>query len=63
MPRCTKALPPFAAVKIDTSSVDLNTLSLKQLRQILADRGVSCVGCLEKSDFVRKVEETNEQEL
>ncbi|CAE7920998.1 Manf [Symbiodinium sp. KB8] len=50
-------------VKIDTSSVDLNTLSLKQLRQILADRGVSCVGCLEKSDFVRKVEETNEQEL
>lgn len=33
-------------------------MTLKQLRQVLAKRGVSCEGCIEKSDFVRKVEET-----
>lgn len=30
-------------------------MTVKQLRQVLAKRGVSCDGCLEKADFVNKV--------
>merc|ERR1712010_219147 len=33
-------------------------MRVKHLKQILADRGVSCRGCLEKRDFVKKVKET-----
>ena len=37
---------------------DLSKLRVKQLKGILADRGVECKGCLEKDEFIKKVQET-----
>merc|ERR1719464_572632 len=34
---------------------DLNKLRVKQLKQILSQRGVECKGCLEKEEFIQKV--------
>jgi hypothetical protein len=31
---------------------------VKQLKSILADRGVECKGCLEKDEFIKKVVDT-----
>ncbi|CAM9267027.1 unnamed protein product [Chrysoparadoxa australica] len=41
-------------IKVDTSTVDYNTMRVKQLKQLLSERGVDCKGCLEKSDFVQQ---------
>ena len=37
---------------------DLSKLRVKQLKSILLDRGVECKGCVEKSDYVKRVQET-----
>lgn len=37
---------------------DLSKLRIKDLKKILADRGVACNGCLEKSDYIKRIEET-----
>ena len=37
---------------------DLSKLRVKQLKQILSERGVECKGCVEKSEFIKKVQET-----
>ena len=37
---------------------DLSKLRVKQLKSILADRGVECTGCLEKEEFIKKVQDT-----
>ena len=46
-----------------SEDVDVSKLRVKQLKKILADRGVECVGCLEKRDFVKRVKETGHMEL
>ena len=33
-------------------------MRVRHLKQILADRGVACTGCLEKRDYIKKVKET-----
>lgn len=38
--------------------MDLNTLRVKQLKQILADSNIECTDCIEKTDFIRKIEAT-----
>ena len=38
-------------------------MRVSQIRSILMDRGVTCDGCLEKSDFVKKAKETAHMEL
>ncbi len=40
-----------AKVRVDAST-DLRKFSVSQLKAILQDRGLSCVGCTEKSDYV-----------
>lgn len=45
------------AVKVEKGQ-DLSKLRIKDLKKILADRGVACNGCLEKSDYIKKIEET-----
>ena len=50
-------------MKIDTKNIDYNTLRVKQLKQILNDRGAECTGCLEKPDFVKRCKETEHMEL
>lgn len=44
------------AIRID-SQKDVETLSSAQLKEILRDRGVSCEGCFEKADYIRRVKE------
>mmetsp|Transcript_2488 Transcript_2488/g.3323 ORF Transcript_2488/g.3323 Transcript_2488/m.3323 type:complete len:167 (-) Transcript_2488:182-682(-) len=47
---------PVATAKMEKQ--DLSKLRVKQLKSILADRGVECKGCVEKSEFIKKVQDT-----
>jgi len=46
-----------SAETIDLSKVDIKKLRVSQLKEILRSRGESCVGCADKSEFVKKVQE------
>jgi hypothetical protein len=61
--RINKSNPEICTVKspVKTEKMeikDITKLRVKQLKQILADRGVECKGCVEKEEFVKKVKET-----
>ena len=61
--RITKSNPEICTVKfpIKTEKLekkDLSKLRVKQLKQILSERGVECKGCLEKEEFIKKVQDT-----
>eukprot|EP01138_Halocafeteria_seosinensis_P005911 gb/GECG01006043.1/.p1 GENE.gb/GECG01006043.1/~~gb/GECG01006043.1/.p1 ORF type:complete len:174 (+),score=19.75 gb/GECG01006043.1/:1-522(+) len=43
--------------KIDLKNTDFSKLRVKQLKSILSEHGVTCDGCIEKDDFVRKARE------
>mmetsp|Transcript_5176 Transcript_5176/g.6739 ORF Transcript_5176/g.6739 Transcript_5176/m.6739 type:complete len:91 (+) Transcript_5176:367-639(+) len=53
------------AVKVApaASEADVKKLRVKQLKSILNDRGVTCDGCLEKEDFVKRVLATAHMDL
>jgi len=42
--------------KIDLASVDLKKLKVRDLKKILNDWDEGCDGCLEKSDFIKRIE-------
>jgi len=42
--------------QIDLKSVDLKKLKVKDLKKILNDWDERCEGCLEKSDFIKRIE-------
>jgi len=44
-------------VQRDLSTVDLNKLKVKELKQVLNDWGEDCLGCSEKIEFVKRVQE------
>ena len=56
------ALASAPAVKTD-SKTDYTKLRVKELKAILAQRGVDCTGCLEKGDYVKRAIETASMEL
>ncbi len=61
--RINEANPEICTVKFPVKTEkmekkDLSKLRVKQLKSILADRGVECTGCLEKDEFIKKVQET-----
>jgi hypothetical protein len=61
--RITKSNPEICTVKfpVKTENMekkDLSKLRVKQLKQILAGRGVDYTGLLEKEEFIKKVQET-----
>lgn len=61
--RITKANPEICTVKfpIKTEKLekqDLSKMRVKQLKAILAQRGVECKGCVEKDEFIKKVQDT-----
>lgn len=61
--RITKSNPEICTVKLPVKTdtmeqKDIGKLRVKQLKQILADRGVECKGCVEKEEFVKRVQET-----
>ena len=43
--------------QIDLNTVDLKKLRVKQLKKILSDWDEECIGCLEKSDFIKRIEQ------
>ncbi|TYZ57983.1 hypothetical protein PybrP1_008438 [[Pythium] brassicae (nom. inval.)] len=59
-----KKNPDFCSMRYPTKT-DVNTdytkLRVKQLKKILAERNVECVGCVEKEDFIKKIKETESQ--
>ena len=61
--RINKSNPEICGVKfpVKTENLepkDLTKLRVKQLKSILLDRGVECKGCVEKEEFIKKVQET-----
>ncbi|CAI5727802.1 unnamed protein product [Peronospora effusa] len=44
-------------VKTDANT-DYSKMRVKQLRKILGERGVECIGCVEKADFIAKIKAT-----
>ncbi len=43
--------------QIDVNAVDLKKLKVKDLKKILSDWGEETIGLMEKSDFIRRIEE------
>ena len=61
--RINKSNPEICTVKLPVKTekmekADITKLRVKQLKQILSDRGVECKGCVEKDEFVKRVQET-----
>jgi len=61
--RITKDNPEICTVKFPVQTrkmnlEDVSKLRVKQLKSILADRGVECKGCVEKAEFVKMVQNT-----
>lgn len=55
-----------AALKVEKAeggSVDYNSMKVKQLKTLLDQRGVRCSGCTEKSEFVKRCQETENLDL
>ncbi len=50
-------------IKVADENVDYGKMRVKQLREILNDRGVECVACTEKSEYIEMVKKTNNLEL
>ena len=46
-----------AEKQIDLKSVDLKKLKVRDLKKILNDWDETCDGCLEKADFIKRIEE------
>lgn len=47
----------FLEKEIDLSSVDLKKLKVRDLKKVLNDWDEECDGCLEKTDYIRRIEE------
>ena len=61
--RINKSNPEICGVKFPVKTEkldkqDLSKLRVKQLKSILLDRGVECKGCVEKEEFIKKVQDT-----
>lgn len=50
-------------VHVEKGVTDYSKMRVKQLKKVLADRGVQCRNCLEKNEFVKKCQETEHLEL
>lgn len=51
----------FADKTIDLRTVDLKKLKVRDLRKILSDWDETCEGCIEKPDFIARIEELKPQ--
>lgn len=49
-------------VKVEKGA-DYTKFKVRELKQILAARGVTCENCLEKSEYVKRCQETEHMEL
>ena len=46
------------APKVDLEKTDFKKMRVKQLKGLLAEHGVACDGCVEKSDYIKKVKKS-----
>ena len=62
---CALRFQSSEAPSADAEVKDFSKLRLKDLKAILAQKGISCPECLEKDDFVRKLKaaSSNKKEL
>lgn len=51
----------FAEKQIDLNTVDLKKLKVRDLKKILSDWDETCDGCLEKTDYINRIEELKPQ--
>lgn len=51
------------AGRVNLKHADLGKMRVAQLKQLLADRGATCRECVEKADFVRRLESLVKSEL
>jgi hypothetical protein len=49
--------------KKEGEQIDYGKMKVKELKTLLDQRGVKCVGCSEKADFVKKCQETEHMEM
>mmetsp|Transcript_28783 Transcript_28783/g.39568 ORF Transcript_28783/g.39568 Transcript_28783/m.39568 type:complete len:184 (+) Transcript_28783:58-609(+) len=54
---------PLKVEKKAGEKINYTKMRVKELKTLLDQRGVKCVGCSEKSDFVKKCEETEHLDL
>ena len=47
----------FTEKQIDLKTIDLKKLKVRDLKKILNDWDETCDGCLEKGDFIKRIEE------
>ena len=47
----------FTEKQLDLKTVDLKKLKVRDLKKILNDWDETCDGCLEKGDFIKRIEE------
>lgn len=47
--------------EIDLDTVDLKKLKVRDLKKILSDWDETCEGCIEKTDFIKRIEELKPQ--
>jgi len=56
-------LSAVKVAKAEGQATNYNTLKVKELKQILDQRGVKCSGCTEKAEFVKKCQETEHLDI
>lgn len=49
--------------ELDWKNINLKKMRVKELKNILGKWGESCNGCLEKSDYIRKIEEVKSRHV
>eukprot|EP00112_Aurelia_sp_Birch-Aquarium-sp1_P017115 Seg3947.5 transcript_id=Seg3947.5/GoldUCD/mRNA.D3Y31 product="Mesencephalic astrocyte-derived neurotrophic factor" protein_id=Seg3947.5/GoldUCD/D3Y31 len=49
--------------ELDWKTIDLKKMRVKQLKKILSDWDETCEGCLEKSDYVKRIESLKHQHV
>ena len=53
----------FTEKQIDWKNVNLKKMRVKELKKILSDWGEKCSGCIEKSDFIKEIEEKKHKHI
>jgi len=62
-PEVCESRYPIKVERKEGESVNYGKMKIKDLKKILSQRNTKCTGCTEKSDFVKKCEETEHLEL
>ena len=53
----------FLDKELDWKNINLKKMRVKQLKKILSDWDEVCDGCLEKSDYIKKIEKVKRQHV